>query len=211
MADSNDSAQDRPDAQASAFLQADFRECFVQKRTYESLTWEVAKFTFSAYSTMLAASLGLFTLSADQGINLIPVARALLGVGILVGLFMLLLVVRTRVYFVVVTRYINEQRSLFLSRKPDGFENKSGMIVDSTMPPYFSATSTQSWVALLLATLNSLLLGVLGYVSAPEECTRWVFAFVFFVLLLSLQVASAIGYLKSREGKSPNRAIFGRS
>lgn len=195
---------------ATVFLERDFQECFAEKRRYESLTWEVAKFTFGAYAAVLAISVGLYTFSMEQGVDLLPMAIALLAVGLLVGLFMLLLVVRTRVYFVVVTRYINEQRAFFLAERPLGFDNKSGMLMDPGKPPYFSTSSTQSWLALLLATLNSIVGGVLGFLVASLAGQQWLFGVVAFGLLELTQVSAAVLYLRSLEKKSASEAVFGR-
>lgn len=198
------------DEAAVAFLSRDYQECFAEKRRYESLTWEMAKFTFGAYSSVLAASLGLYTFSVEKSINLIPAALALLSVGLVVGLFMLLLVIRTRVYFVVVTRYINEQRGFLLARKPLGFPNQTRMLVDAASPPYFSLASTQSWVALLLAVLNSVLGGSLFYVATRAQANKWYIAIGAFTALGLFQVIAAISYLRSRENRAPQEAVFGK-
>ena len=202
-------SSDRTEA-AIRFLESDFQQCFSERQRYETLVWEIAKFTFTAYSGLLAVAAGLYTFSLEQAIDLIPVAALLLAVGLLVGFFMLLLSIRTRVYFVVVTRYVNELRQFFLECRPLGFDNKSTMLTDPTMPPFFSAVSTQFWACLLIATLNSVLGGALAFVLASDHAFQWIAAVAVFGLLGLFQVGVSIGYLKSREGRTSSEAVFGR-
>jgi hypothetical protein len=54
---------------------------------FESLTWDVTKFTFGAYTTILATSIGVYTFSVEQGRPFLPVAVILLAVSLIVGLF----------------------------------------------------------------------------------------------------------------------------
>jgi|GEM_PF-1185441 len=195
---------------AVRFLDTDFSECFAERRRFDSLIWEVTKFTFTAYSAMLAAAVGLYTFSLQQQVDLVPAAIALLSVGVVVGLFMLLLLVRTRVYFVIVTRYINEQRRHFLSDHPVGFENQSMMLTDVDRPAFFSTRSTHAWAALLVIALNAALSSALGFIGAPAGGRRGILAGVIFVVVGVAQAVVAVAYLRSRDGISPSEAVFGR-
>ena len=201
-----DLSDSKKPAAIQGFLERDFNQCFEEKRRYENAAWDVTKFMFSAYSAILAVVLGGYQFSPASGADLKPLAVLLLSVGFLVGVFTLLMVVRNRVYFVIVTRYINEHRSFFLSQRPLGFENASQMFMNPDLPPFFSRNSTQSWAALLIATLNSIAVGALTFILSSAS-VGWTVVAVTSTIVL--QMTLAITYLKSREDKSADVAAFG--
>ena len=131
-------------AEAARFLERDFSECFAQMRHYDGQVWDICKFTFTAYTALLGVAIGLYRYSIDRQTNLAPAAMAALGVGVLLGVVFLSLVVRNRVYFVVVARYINEHRAFFLEHRPLGFENASRMYTNRSQPPFFNWRSSQT-------------------------------------------------------------------
>jgi hypothetical protein len=189
------------------FLERDFNQSFQQMRQYDSQIFDILKFMFTAYSALIGIALGLYQFSLKENKDLALPAIAALAVGLVIGLFMFALTIRNRVYFVQVTRYINEQRGFFFKYKPMGFENLSKMYTDCTQPPYFNWRSSHSWLCYIGAALNSTLLGTLLYILYP--CT-FNPATVGSPVLFLLQLVIAIGYLKSREGKSASNAVFGK-
>ncbi len=195
--------------EAAKFLKRDFHEAFQEKRHLESLTWQALRFAFTAYSAVVGVALGLHQYSLTSQVDFTPVAQVLLAIGLLVGGVMYLLTLRNRVYFVVVTRYINEHRNFYLKRKPMGFPNATGMYVDKSKPPYFSWRSSQSWTALLIAVLNSVVAGALAFVFTSQFRHVWYLTIAIFLVLLLVQVIGAITYLASREQKDPTAAVFG--
>lgn len=137
-------------------------------------------------------------------------ALAVLSVGLLLGLFMFTLLIRNRVYFVQVARYVNEQRGLFLSYKPLGFENAAKMYTDYFQPSYFNWRSSQAWFMYLIAFLNSTLLGVLLYITFVSNIYKWKIVVISSLTLFIVQLVIAIWYLISRENKSTSNAVFGK-
>ncbi len=192
--------------EALKFLDRDFNQCFQQMRHYDSQIFDVLKFMFTAYSVLIGVALGLYQFGLQQDIDLALPAIAALSVGWILGLFMFAIALRNRVYFVQVTRYLNEQRGLFLCIKPLGFENQSKMYTDYTQPPYFNWRSSHSWFSYIIALLNSILLGILLYIYA---CV-WKMIIGASLILFSLQILIVIVYLKTRENKSASKAVFGK-
>ena len=192
------------------FLERDFNQCFSQLRRYESLIWDICKFTFTAYTAVLGVALGLYKYSANQNVDLTEAAIAVLMVGLLVGLSMMYLVIRNRVYYVIVARYINEHRAFFLKDAPLGFSNVSRMYTNPDKPPYFNLTSSQIWVANLIAFLNSSLLAVLVFILV-DGGWRWPATIAPALVLLVGQLLFSFLYLRSREGKPASEAVFGRA
>ena len=132
------------DAEAAKFLERDFNQCFMQLRHYDSQIWNICRFAFIAYIVILGTAVSMYQYSLNKDFDLMPAAMSILGAGFVLGLLIYCLAIRTRVYYVVVCRYINEHRKLFLEAKPLGFENSSGMYVNPTAPAYFNWRSWQS-------------------------------------------------------------------
>lgn len=181
------------------FLERDFNQCFQQMRHYDSQIFDILKFMFTAYTVLIGAALGLF--KANLQVNLtVPIVISLI-IGLVLGAFMFYLVLINRSYYVRVARYINEQRNLFLSFKPLGFENISRMYTNAKQP-YFSRESSQVWLAYIIGALNSTLLGVLLFITFDSYCYRWLIVIGGGLAFLSIQLVIVIKYLKSQESKS---------
>lgn len=185
--------------EALKFLERDFNQCFQQMRHHDTQIFDILKFMFTAYTVLIGAALGLF--KSNLQVNLtFPIVISLI-IGLILGAFMFYLVLINRSYYVRVTRYINEQRKLFLSFKPLGFENISHMYTNAKQP-YFSRESTQIWLAYIIGTLNSTLLGVLLFITFDSYRYRWLIVIGGGLAFFSIQLVIVIKYLKSQESKS---------
>lgn len=190
------------------FLDSDFNQCFQQMRHYDSQIFDILKFMFTGYTALIGIAIGMFQFVLKEKIDLIPAIIASLMVGLLLGIFMFALTVRNRVYFVQVTRYINEQRELFFQYKPINFQNKSRMYTNYTQPPFFSWRSSQAWSMYIIASLNSTLLSVLLFILCRNSIYEWMIVALGGVLLFVIQLGFSIRYLKTRENKSASKAVW---
>lgn len=195
------SEQDKMENEKEAlkFLERDFNQCFQQMRHYDSQIFDILKFMFTAYTVLIGAALGLFKANLQVDLT-VPIVIALI-IGLMLGAFMFYLALINRSYYVRVARYINEQRNLFLSFKPLGFENISRMYTDAKQP-YFSRESSQIWLTYIIGALNSTLLGVLLFITFDSHCYRWLIVIGSGLILLGIQLVLVIQYLKSQESKS---------
>lgn len=194
--------------QALDFLGRDFNQCFQQMRHYDSQIVNIFKFMFVAYTGLIGIALGLFEINN----NLLIPAGLVLFLAFVLGIIFFALVIRNRVYFVQVTRYINEQRELFFKLEPMGFKNKSRMYTDPTNPPFFNKRSSQAWFTYIIAFMNAVCFGAFFFiVSAPLSAwPRILFVIISALAALTVQLAVGIAYLKTREGKSAEKAVFGK-
>ena len=196
------------DGEAAKFLERDFNQCFAQMRHYDSQIWNVCRFTFTAYIAILGTAIGMYRYSTEESIDLTQAAMFVLGAGLVLGLLIYSLVIRNRVYYVLVCRYINEHRKLFLESKPLGFENISGMYVNPALPPYFNWQSWQSWLCYIIAVLNALLAALLIFYALDGYSWRWILTVSLGVIIALIQIGLGIAYLKSREDKGGSEAVF---
>ena len=193
--------------EAIRFLDRDFVQSFNEKRRHEDAAWDICKFAFTVHSSIVALSIAAYQFTMDKKINLLPAARSLLGMGLTIGLFFVFLLVRNRVYFVIVTRYINEHRQFFLAAQPLGFPNASRFFANPSEPPYFSWRSTQTWATFCVAVLNSAVAGALSFLClASTPWGVWV-SLLIAAVALTLQVVWVRAYLRSREKKPSASAV----
>lgn len=186
------------------FLEADFNQCFEQMRHYDTQILNAFKFQFTIYTGLIGGALGLMQYGDELDLQVPGVA--LLTLGAILGMLLFATTIRNRVYFVQVTRYINEQREFFFEIKPLGFSNKSKMYTSWSQPPYLDWKSSQIWFAYIMAFLNSILLGVLIYIVSGviwQICSVIIVTMLFHILVSKL-------YLFSREGKTASEATFGK-
>lgn len=195
-------------AEAVKFLERDFNQCFQQMRHYDAQILEICKFAVTAYTAVIGASLALYKYGIDKGIEYSVPAIGILSAGLLLGLCMTALVARNRAYFVFVVRYINEQRGFFLAKRPLGFENRTRMYTNPDFPAFFNWRSSQTLLLFVLSGLNSFLAGSIVFLFRNPGKWFWVLGSAGICWLL--QMALSVGYLKSREHKSAERAISGR-
>ena len=187
------------DSEAAKFLERDFNQCFAQLRHYDSQIWNICRFAFTAYIAILGTAIGLYQYSTEKDFDLIPSAMVVLGTGFALGLLLFGLAICNRAYYVLVCRYINEHRKLFLEAKPLGFENVSGMYVNPAMPHYFNWGSWQLWLCYIIALFNSLLAALLTFYALEGHSMSWALTISLGTLTALLQIGFGTAYLKSRE------------
>jgi hypothetical protein len=197
------------DKEALKFLDRDFNQCFQQLRHYDGQILEVCKFAFIGYTTLIGAALGLYQFGLKEGKTLSAPIYGIVSTGLVLGMFFFALAIRNRVYFVQIARYLNEQRQLFFRMQPLGFQNRSQMYTDPSQPPFFNWRSSQAWYSYIIAALNAVLLAILLFTSLPQGSrVTWVSVGSGFFFAAQLAVGTA--YLKRREGKLAEEAVFGK-
>ncbi|HSA07102.1 MAG TPA: hypothetical protein P5556_07960 [Candidatus Gastranaerophilales bacterium] len=190
--------------EALKFLERDFNQCFQQMRHYDSQIFEIFKFLFTLYTGLIGISIGLYQFGIKENIDFTPSSIAILLIGFLLGIFLFIVIVRNRAYFVQVTRYINEQRALFFKFEPLGFKNTSKMYTNSQKPNFFDRHCSQIWYLYVVALMNSILIGVSIYILYKN----WIAIGICFLLSSFAQMIYAYSYLKTRENKTAEQAIF---
>jgi len=152
--------------EAISFLGRDFGEAFTQLRAYDTQIWEIMKYSFGQLVGSVAAVWVIFTLSNGENPPAIlrdvwKLASAMiLMISFFFGLLAIQLIIRNRVYYSAVARYINDQRDFFLSTEPLGFSNRSEYYTDWNLPKPFNAGSTQILMVYVIALISALLLGL---------------------------------------------------
>lgn len=195
--------------EAIDFLKRDFEQCFEQMRYYDNQINSMCKFIWTAYTALFAFIIGCQKYALDNQQVANGVRWACLGaliVAIALGLCLYGIIVRNRVYFVIVTRYINEHRGFFLETRPLGFNNESGIYVEWQKVPYFNPMGSQSFFMYITCFLNGIIIGLISYLLLNNQVcllTHFIVGIISFFLLLTLTII----YLKSKEGKKGAGAV----
>lgn len=192
------------------FLEADYNQCFQQMRHYDSQLFDSVKFLTTAYVGLIGIGIGLYEFGIKECRDFTVAVMASFLVALLLGLFMYMLIIRNRIYYVHVTRYVNEIRKTFLEKKPLGFENKSRMYTNYKQPPFFNWRSSQAYLMYVIAVVNAVLFGAIIFIWSSNASCCWFRTISGVVILLFLQLGIGIWYLKSREGKSASKSVFGK-
>ncbi len=137
-------------------LVADFNQCFEQMRHYEEGFLKRLEFGFGGMVAVIGAIAFLIEHFHATAFTL-ATSGLLLAVASGVGSLLVVGLARNRVYFAFVARYVNELRSLYLSKHPEGLANKSGMYTDHRYPKIFDPGSSQSIDIYFLALCVSVL------------------------------------------------------
>ncbi len=191
------------------FLERDFTQCFGYLKHYDQQMWLVSKFTFTAYASLLGVSLGIYKYAADKNVDLTLAVTAALATGTFVGVFMFGLLVRNRVYFVTIARYINAHRQHFLSLDRSVAAFASGFYDNPEYPRYFNLLSTHAILSYVVGILNSILVLTVILLNFHSQKQIVVMAIGIPILVFLFHVIPASVYLWSREKKTAASAVFG--
>ncbi len=206
-------------AEAIRFLAHDFTQSFDQMRHYDAMMWDITKFTFGELIVAVAASWAIYSFATSDTAPAAwktqwPLAVAtLLGISYLLGWLAIFMLTRLRLYFVVAARYVNEHRHFFLLGKPLGFPNESGMYTNYQYPSAFDRESTQIVSIYVIALVASIMLAsaiavLLSFYFQFAQLAAAILSTIAGLLSLVLIIARSVSYLKSRENKTADVAVF---
>ncbi|MBN1594774.1 hypothetical protein JW933_02500 [candidate division FCPU426 bacterium] len=184
-----------PEQAALSFLLQDFNQCFEQMRYYDGQMISIFRFIFVAYTFLTGVVTSLYQYYGNHHLQLQMPAVITLSVALALGVFSFAIIIRNRIYFVRVARYINEQRAMFLAWKPMGFENQARMYIRPEQPLYFNGWSSQSWLLYIMAFLNAMVLLAIGFFTCGFSWGVYLLA----ALIFTLQLLAAVWTLKAYE------------
>ena len=200
------------------FLGRDYGEAFSQLREYDKQIWEITKFSFLQLVGSIGAVWAVFSLAFGEHAPPILasqwelVGAVILIISFLFGLLAVQIILRTRVYFAVIARYINEQRGFFLSTVPLGFRNRSGYYTNFQFPKAFDAESTQLLSAYVISIVASFVAGfgsglLASYLGMPEG-NAILLGIAVWLITGAFEIVYAVSYLKSKTGRSAEGDVF---
>ena len=150
-------------------MTVDFQECMGMLRHYDSVNWDLTKFTFGQILVVIGACWTILNADRKKGETLWNVlndgqSNYIVGSVLLLSacfvLLVLLTILKNRKYFVMMSHYLKKKKKNVLKEHPFGFANQSKMWCDPDFPPIFDKNSTQMLCVYLFAFCLVLLLFV---------------------------------------------------
>lgn len=129
-------------------------------RHYDSVNWDITKFTFGEIFIAIGACWTVFTLGKGVDIQAKWIAMTVICfASLLFGIMSLYTLIKNRTYFVLTSRHINELRHHAIKSNPMGFENVSNFWHNCHYPKVRDYFSTQ-FVSIYLIGFLSVVLSV---------------------------------------------------
>lgn len=184
-------------------LKTDFQQCFEQMRYYDSIFWSTVKFMVTGYAVVFTATGGLLGLKLSSGIAWTGITVLLFFTGF-AGTLLLLVLLRSRMYYLRVARFVNEVRQAYINQKVMGVQNIAGLYTDPRSPKAMNPTSTQLITTYFTAICNSLFYAF-GTAAACAELKSEVLRVhllwpsIVFAAALVGQLVLVVLYLKLRD------------
>ena len=177
-------------------MRDDFTQCMYMLRHYDSMNWEITKYTITEMLVSIGACWTIYNWSKPTGsvqeiVNGLPIIAIICFASFLFGLLSLFLIGKNRSYFALTSRHINEYRKSAIENNLIGFENKAGYWTNYSFPKTFDPTSTQMLCFYLVALFSVSMLGFGTYalLESVEYATIWIsvgIPLIVLVLIISL-------------------------
>lgn len=194
-------------------LKTDFAQQNEWMRHYDERFMSIINFLNAGYVSIAVAVYVLCYKFENKFVGSLGATMLLLFTS-LVGIILLFSLIRNRVYFTTVTRYVNEIRSAYLQGKPLGVVNQVKMYADPLKPNFFFPYSTHSLLMYFVCLCNSAIIATtLCFVLRTiyiYKCREFQIPLVWVTTTagcaLLLQVVFMIKYLRSYEILRPPKA-----
>lgn len=194
------------------FLKSDFDQSYQQLRHYDSLNWDITKFSFIQLLLSVSAIWGLYSFSQDtknshsfvtDNFNLI--VPTIIGGSYVFSLLASFLISRNRVYFAKTARYLNEHRKFSLSQNPAGFKNYTKFYTNLNFPNAFNIWSTHLVCLYVIQIVSSVYFGITTFYILTNKGLLGNWKLEFSILLGLIAMISSliflIKYLKNQDTK----------
>lgn len=144
------------------FLKADFEQCQQWMRHYDSSFSQMISFLYSGYAAIITAVYVLYS-SFPAKHEAIVGASMLLSFSSLVSPIFLFWLMKNRVNFTIVARWVNEIRGNYMQSEVPEIKNISKIYINPKYPPYFNPGSTHILFLYFTAFCSSVLFSLTVY------------------------------------------------
>ena len=204
--------QDYESQYGTELLSHDFDQSYQQLRHYDTLNWDITKFSFIELLLGISAVWAIYGFAKDSdnvntliAINYQWLIPSIFGVSYIFSLLASFLISRNRVYYAKTARYINEHRKLALKHKPFGFENSTSFYTNTSFPPAFDKWSTQLVCFYVIQLVSAFMFGAMIYcISAilfEKDLTNYLIGIAGGMISIILNFWIYISYMKKKDNK----------
>lgn len=188
------------------FLSKEYEFACSQMKYYDGAIFDYLKYLFIAYTAIISVVGILEKLGVSGSANYLLASELLLFTGFCIGVIIVIMIMKTRLYFVVVARYANNLRKFFLEKQDKalnpGFKNESHMWADPKIPHYaFSLNSAHTWILIIPIILNAIVFSVLIYLMFMSNVSIVPITAVVFIIIMAIQIIPLKLYPNSKNVK----------
>ena len=123
----------------------DYSNCFEQMRYYDIQINDYIKYILTFYLTVLGGIIAIYGIDSISKESITPYLKfGFLFIGI-IGIAFLLIIIRNRIYFVKIARYINEIRGKAFTQL--NIKDSINTYIDKSKPKYYDIFSSQIMLA----------------------------------------------------------------
>ncbi len=191
------------------FLKADFDQCHQWMRHYDSSFSQMISFLYSGYAAIITAVYVLYSsFPSEYEANI--GATILVSFSSLVSPIFLFWLMKNRVNFTRVARWVNEIRGEYVKFESLEIKNVSKMYTDPKYPPYFNPGSTHILFLYFTAFCSSVLFSLTLYSiiktmnlsASPDKYAVGFFTYIILtVIVFGIYMLWLISYLRGKERK----------
>lgn len=197
-------------------LKSDFEQCFEHLRHYDNLFISMSNFLYSGYAAVIVAVFTFYSAYPRNITSSIGITCLLLF-SFFVGILILGFLIRNRIYYVFLSRFINEIRRDYLIKKPMDFKNESGMYKDPQNPTIFNPGSTHMILMYFVILCNSSLLAgaitflfrTIAFITLDEsKFSLTIFIFIFIISVLNQAIWILCYFWLKDKKKTADEVLF---
>ena len=194
------------------FLNHDFDQSYQQLRHYDSLNWDITKFSFIELLLGITAVWAIYGFALDEknantliSSNYDWIIPTVFGVCYTFSILSSFLISRNRVYYSKVARYLNEYRKFAMDCKPYGFQNSTKFYTNTEFPPAFDPLSTQLVCLYVIQLVSAFMFGAMLYCISKfffdNSILQNLSGVVAGVLSLVINLLIHVNYMKKEDKK----------
>ena len=175
------------------YLLVEYQQCFEHMRHHNSISISLAKFVYTILAALGTGAFALFKYLEGDAYQYLVVGSVVLF-ALVIGLAFSALMVRNRIYFVIVARQVNSIRNYLISRMELDFSKYNKCYLDSSTPKAFNLYSSYLLILLIISLVNGIS-GGLGYyliVNYFEAQGIWVSWILSMIIGIVVAVLSAL-------------------
>lgn len=191
--------------QSVRFLLSEYEQCFEQMRHHNNISISLIKFTFTGFVAVFSGSFALFKYLTGEDYQEIIVGCVLL-LSFVAGIVALIMILRNRLYFIVVSRQTNSLRNYFLNNMMFDYIKYNICYLNPDYPPAFNPKSSYTLQLLIVALINGIIGGVgfyfvIRYFFNLANPLILAIAISISIVLVIIQTVVTVSYLKRSDSK----------
>lgn len=196
------------------FLVTEYEQSFKHLVHYDSIQNTVMTFSFTGYIAVFTTAFAFYQYNSQGWMKFLFISIIFFLSGI-VGVVILSVFTRNRLYYTVIAKQVNSLRNYFLSNSKLDFIKFNKAYLNPNRPLNFNPISTYSMYMYLICIFNSTLLGLgilvfTHFIMGKNYIFSISTSIIIGLVILVLELVIAINYLKKKDIPNADVAVWGK-